>query len=151
MSSHMVRLRSVLLLHLFLSLLRKSQFDHDTKQHIADIRDRVEADSQKIDCARPQDHVLDSTTFLAYLKTLNANEQAIAKLRSGPGLCWARSQRMCLLFTFSAIASQGVACSRCVQIAGMEVNIYASARASSLWHRRWQMPFQRKRCDCRPR
>lgn len=74
----MVRLRSVLLLHLFLSLLRKSQFDHDTKQHIADIRDRVEVDSQKVDCARPQDHVLDSTTFLAYLKILNANEQAIA-------------------------------------------------------------------------
>ncbi|KAL5362531.1 hypothetical protein BJX96DRAFT_186092 [Aspergillus floccosus] len=53
-------------------------FDAETQTHLAEIRDMVEADCQKIDPARPKDSLLDSMTFLAYLQSRNSSDKAIA-------------------------------------------------------------------------
>lgn len=46
--------------------------------HLGEIRDIVEADCQQLDVARPQNHIYDAMTFLAYLHSHNASETAIA-------------------------------------------------------------------------
>ncbi|KAG2413381.1 hypothetical protein HFD88_002570 [Aspergillus terreus] len=68
-------------------------FDAETQIHLAEIRDMVEADCQKIDPARPKDSLLDSMTFLAYLQSRNASDKAVATASSGGGLLQMRSDR----------------------------------------------------------
>ncbi|GKT44488.1 amine oxidase [flavin-containing] [Colletotrichum spaethianum] len=53
-------------------------FDALTRDHLAQIRDMVEADCQALDTFRPKDATLDSLTFEAYLKSRGANDTALA-------------------------------------------------------------------------
>lgn len=63
---------------LHLSLLTCRQFDPDTKKHLAAIRNMAEADCQQVDCAHPRDPIKDSMSFMAYLKSRQASDKAIA-------------------------------------------------------------------------
>ncbi|OGE52428.1 hypothetical protein PENARI_c010G03712 [Penicillium arizonense] len=54
------------------------QFDENTRQHLAQIRDMCEADCQALDTWRPDDDSLDSLTFEAYLRSRGASEVALA-------------------------------------------------------------------------
>ncbi|KAJ6177271.1 hypothetical protein N7485_004185 [Penicillium canescens] len=53
-------------------------FDENTRQHLAQIRDMCEADCQALDTWRPDDSSLDSLTFEAYLRSRGASEVALA-------------------------------------------------------------------------
>lgn len=54
------------------------RFPESTRTHLAHIRDMCEAECQKIDSANPNDEVLDSLTFEAFLRQNGASEEAVS-------------------------------------------------------------------------
>ncbi|WYZ37086.1 hypothetical protein EsH8_II_000592 [Colletotrichum jinshuiense] len=54
------------------------KFSDSTREHLAQIRDMVEADCQVLDVFRPKNTTLDSLTFEAYLKSRGADDTALA-------------------------------------------------------------------------
>lgn len=63
-----------------------NQFGPQTKQHLASIRDMVEADCQEVDCPNPKDAKLDSLSFAAYLRSRGASDLAVST-----GAVWTRA------------------------------------------------------------
>ncbi|KAE8420759.1 hypothetical protein BDV36DRAFT_306243 [Aspergillus pseudocaelatus] len=53
-------------------------FNINVQKHLSEIRDIVEAECQQLDITKPRNHTLDAMTFLAYLRSRNASEAAIA-------------------------------------------------------------------------
>ncbi|GAB1734455.1 hypothetical protein NU195Hw_Modified_611t1 [Hortaea werneckii] len=53
-------------------------FDEDTRRHLVEIRDMVEADCQAVDAWKPNSTSLDCLTFEAYLTSRGANPTALA-------------------------------------------------------------------------
>ena len=56
---------------------RPPQFDEETRQDLARIRDMCEADCQALDVLRPQNTSLDAQTFEAYLLSRGASETSL--------------------------------------------------------------------------